>query len=75
MLTLSFESCVSQHLPRTIMAVFVHHDAKQSDVDTGKKVHTDFLKQFGITSNETPLVSYNEDTGEFAIFEEGRVHS
>ena len=52
------------------MAVFVHHDAKLADVETAKRVHAEFLQQFHITSDETPLVSYNEDTGEFALFDE-----
>ena len=35
-----------------------------------KLVHANFLKEFGVTSNETPLVEYDAETGEFRLFEE-----
>ena len=59
-----------RNLPRTIMAVFVHKGAPERDVANSKLVHSNFLKQYGITSNEAPLVEYNQETGEFQLFEE-----
>ena len=59
-----------RNLPRTIMAVFVHKGAPERDVVNSKLVHANFLKEFGVTSNETPLVEYDAETGEFRLFEE-----
>lgn len=56
------------NLPRTIMAVFVHKGAKDLDVVTSKRVHADFLQQYGITDRETPLVEYDPETGRFELF-------
>ena len=58
-----------RHLPRTVMAVFVHKDAPLADVVNSQRVHSNFLQQYGITSDETPLVSYDEHTGEFTLFD------
>ena len=55
------------HLPRTIMAVFVHKDAQERDVETSKRVHADFLAEYGLSADETPLVIYDYKTGEFSL--------
>ena len=55
------------HLPRTIMAVFVHKDAPERDVETSKRVHADFLAEYGVSADETPLVIYDYKTGEFSL--------
>lgn len=60
----------ARNLPRTIEAVFVHKGAPAADVATSKRVHADFLREYGITDNETPLVTYDPDTGHFSLYEE-----
>ena len=59
-----------RNLPRTIMAVFVHKGAKAEDVATSKRVHADFLKEYHITDKETPLVTYDPETGHFELFKD-----
>ena len=60
----------ARNMPRTIMAVFVHKGASAADVATSKRVHSDFLQEYDITDNETPLVVYDPQTGHFALFAE-----
>ena len=60
-----------RNLPRTIMAVFVHKGAAEADVETSRRVHASFLAEYGVTSDETPLVTYDYRTGHFELFEAG----
>ena len=48
-----------QNLPHTIMAVYVFKGAEPSDVDNSRRVHMDFLRYYGITSEETPFVTFD----------------
>ena len=52
------------------MAVFIHRRASAADLATSKKVHADFLEQYGVSPDETPLVTYDYRTGHFELFSE-----
>ena len=57
-----------RNLPHTINAVFVHKGAPANDVANSKRVHANFLEEYGITSEETPLVEYDYETGHFELY-------
>ena len=48
-----------RNLPQSIMAVFVHKNAKLADVENSRSVHANFLQRYGLTSDATPLVTYD----------------
>ena len=48
-----------RNLPRTIMAVFVAKDAPPEELEKSRSVHANFLHQYGISSDATPLVTYD----------------
>ena len=48
-----------QNLPHTIEAVFIRSEAPERDRTYATAVHTAFLKEYSISSQEAPLLEYN----------------
>ena len=58
-----------QNLPRTVMAIYVWKNAEARAVENSRNVHANFLKSYGLTENDVPLVTYDQDSETSSWFE------
>ena len=60
-----------KNLPHTILAVYMFKGAESSASENSRGVHAHFLKYYGLTFDQVPLVTYDSSnpTEPFALYE------
>lgn len=51
------------NMPRTVMAFYVPKGVTEGQLEFSRGAHGDFLRQYGITADQTPLVQYDQAAG------------